>query len=209
MEISQSPINSKDTFIGVFDNVLEPHVCESIITEFEDAIKVTAFAPPGSPYGSENHLSKAPGEEETRNGRRDIRLYAELFSSRIVGTVNGAMQEPLRLYGDRYHSIQLLKDGINSTSVKLQKTEPRGGFHDWHCEVTARINSHRCLVWMLYLNDLPEGEGETEFQWQGVKLTPKAGTLVFWPPYWTHPHRGNPPYTMNKYIATGWFDLAK
>ena len=209
MEISQSPINSKDTFIGVFDNVLEPHVCESIITEFDDAIKVTAFAPPGSPYGSENHLSKAPGEEETRNGRRDIRLYAELFSSRIVGTVNGAMQEPLRLYGDRYHSIQLLKDGINSTSVKLQKTEPRGGFHDWHCEVTARINSHRCLVWMLYLNDLPEGEGETEFQWQGVKLTPKAGTLVFWPPYWTHPHRGNPPYTKTKYIATGWFDLVK
>ena len=205
MEISQSPINSKDTFIGVFDNVLEPHVCESIITEFDDAVKVTAFAPPGS--GDDE--SKAPGEEEATNGRRDIRLYAELFSSRITRTVNGAMKEALRLYGDRYHAIRLLKDGFSSTSVKLQKTEPRGGFHEWHCEVTARANAHRCLVWMLYLNDLPEGEGETEFLWQGVKLTPKAGTLVFWPPYWTHPHRGNPPYTKTKYIATGWFDLAK
>ncbi len=205
MEISQSPVDSNDTFIAVFDNVLEPHVCESIIGEFEDAIARTAFAP----VNELRDPAEAPGEQESNNNRRDIRLYAEHFSSRIAGTVNGAMQEPLRLYADRYHAIKLLKEGFSSTTVKLQKTEPRGGFHEWHCEVTCRTNSERCLVWMLYLNDLPEGEGETEFNWQGVRLTPKAGTLVFWPPYWTHPHRGNPPYTKAKYIATGWFDLAK
>tara|TARA_B100001996_G_C18458348_1_gene515071 strand:+ start:53 stop:670 length:618 start_codon:yes stop_codon:yes gene_type:complete len=205
MEISQSPIDSKDTFIGVFDNVLERHVCESIITEFDDAIKVTSFAP----TGELKDPSEAPGEQASDFLRTDVRLYAEHFSSRITNTINGSMKESLRLYVERYNSLKLLKQDFASTSVKLQKTEPRGGFHEWHCEVTSRNNASRCLVWMIYLNDLPEGEGETEFLWQGVKLTPKAGTLVLWPPYWTHPHRGNPPYTKTKYIATGWFNLVR
>jgi hypothetical protein len=93
---------------------------------------------------------------------------------------------------------------INFDEVKLQKTPPRGGFHDWHCEITDLSTVDRCVAWMLYLNDIPGGEGESEFLWQGLRVQPKAGTMLIWPAFYTHTHRGNPVYSKSKYIATGW-----
>jgi len=57
---------------------------------------------------------------------------------------------------------------------------------------------------VLYLNDVPEGEGETEFLHQGIRCQPKRGSLVLFPAFFTHTHRGNPVFTTDKYIATGW-----
>ena len=56
---------------------------------------------------------------------------------------------------------------------------------------------------MIYLNDVEEG-GETEFLYQSIRVAPKAGTLLIWPAGFTHTHRGNPPLSGDKYIATGW-----
>ena len=40
-------------------------------------------------------------------------------------------------------------------------------------------DSSRCLVWTIYLNDIPEGEGETEFLEYGIKVQPKKAWYVF------------------------------
>ena len=58
---------------------------------------------------------------------------------------------------------------------------------------------------MIYLNELPLGEAQTEFLYQSIKLPPTQGTVVIWPAGFTHLHRGNTVYTTNKYIATGWW----
>jgi hypothetical protein len=58
---------------------------------------------------------------------------------------------------------------------------------------------------MIYLNDMPEGEAETEFYYQKLRITPKAGTVVLWPAAYTHVHRGNIVFSQNKYVVTGWF----
>ena len=42
-----------------------------------------------------------------------------------------------------------------------------------------------------------------------MKLRPKKGTVCLFPASWTHTHRGNPVYTKDKYIATGWFYLTQ
>ena len=39
---------------------------------------------------------------------------------------------------------------------------PCQGYHLWHCERNAMQFVLRELVWTIYLNDMPEGEGETE-----------------------------------------------
>ena len=57
---------------------------------------------------------------------------------------------------------------------------------------------------MVYLNDVKEG-GETEFQYQKLRVKPKRGTVLIWPGGFTHLHRGNPPLSGDKYIATGWY----
>ena len=63
----------------------------------------------------------------------------------------------------------------------------------------------RAAVWILYLTSHEE-QGETEFLQQGIRVAPQAGRVVIWPASFTHPHRGNPVYDGNKYIATGWFE---
>lgn len=87
--------------------------------------------------------------------------------------------------------------------LKLQKTMPKGGFHKFHMEAQDRGTSDRILTLMTYLNDVEQG-GTTEFIQQGLQVEPKAGRTIVWPAYYTHPHRGNPPYSGAKYIITGW-----
>lgn len=87
--------------------------------------------------------------------------------------------------------------------LKLQKTMPKGGFHKFHMEAQDRGTSDRILTLMTYLNDVEQG-GTTEFIQQGLQVEPKAGRTIVWPAYFTHPHRGNPPYSGAKYIITGW-----
>jgi len=93
-------------------------------------------------------------------------------------------------------------------SMKVQKYSHTrsGGYYAFHSEQDGRTNSdlRRHLTYTMYLNDVPEGEGETEFLYQGFRYQPKKGDLVIFPAFFTHTHRGNPVYTTDKYIATGW-----
>ncbi len=79
-------------------------------------------------------------------------------------------------------------------------------FHQVYCEYSGNRDTQRILAWTVYLNTF-EGEAETEFLQHGKRLNPVAGTVAIWPAYWTHMHRGNPPYSKDKYIATGWFSI--
>ena len=89
--------------------------------------------------------------------------------------------------------------------MKVHKVLPSGGYHAWHAENMTYETSKRVLVYTCYLNDIPEGEGETEFLYQGLRIQPKAGTIAMWPAYFTYTHRGNPVYTTEKYYITGWY----
>jgi len=91
-----------------------------------------------------------------------------------------------------------------SSLTLVQKTEPCQGYHLFHGENLNWDVQHRTLAWMVYLNDVKEG-GETEFQYQKRRVRPKKGTVLIWPGGFTHLHRGNPPLSGNKYIATGWY----
>lgn len=61
--------------------------------------------------------------------------------------------------------------------------------------------AHRYLVMMWYLNDVTEG-GETRFPQLDLSVTPKAGRLVVFPPYWMYQHEGLPPISGDKYIIS-------
>ena len=61
---------------------------------------------------------------------------------------------------------------------------------------------------MIYLNDVTDG-GYTEFPNQGKRFQPRAGDLLIWPAFFTHPHRGIASKTQTKYIVTGWYDYQR
>ncbi len=183
---------SKD-FIASYDDALSPDECSQIIGSFE-----TAY--------SEDPKQFIRGEHQFHNGnvgRSDLSIAAVNCSIEVAQSVNNAVHACLLKYCDEFFVLK----GLQATSkdAKLQRTDPRGGYHVWHCEQDCLNHASRLLAWMIYLNDIPAGEGETEFLWQGLRIKPKAGTCIFWPAAYTHTHRGNPVYTHPKYVATGWY----
>ena len=79
------------------------------------------------------------------------------------------------------------------------------GYHVFHSDFDSRSNHwlKRSHVLMFYLNDVEEG-GETEWYHQKLKVKPKKGTLVIWPAYFTHLHKGHVPISNDKYIMNLW-----
>jgi hypothetical protein len=96
---------------------------------------------------------------------------------------------------------------LNQALAAIQRTQP-GEFYHWHIDGGSHEFAQRQLVAIWYLNTLNDQGGETEFQHQGIKITPEAGKLVLFPPFWTHLHRGKTLQTGVKYIATTWVGFA-
>jgi len=147
--------------------------------------------------------------EETNGSVQDRKDFSFDFTGigdPLVAEMHAVLRKYIPIYAQTYSGFGM--QGCMSEAMKVQKTPPKGGFHTWHCEHSANNGSNfRNLTWTLYLNDIPEGEGETEFLEYGLKLKPKKGLLTLFPAAWTHTHRGNPVYNCNKYIATGWYYL--
>ena len=88
----------------------------------------------------------------------------------------------------------------------IQKYKPKGAYKVWHYENNGNPNCiKRHLVFMTFLNDVPEG-GETAFLYQKKKFKPKKGLTLIWPATWTHTHKGLVSKKHTKYIITGWIN---
>lgn len=184
-------IEHKD-FIGIYKNAMSLQDCDFVIQTFE------------------KHLTTNPpdmsGDTQFTNeklGRSDTSIFMETISVEAAKRVNETLKKCMDVYSNQFFTVKIVE--AKSDNVKVQRTPPRGGYHVWHSEVSNRVNMERCMVWMVYLNTIPEGEGETEFLWQGLRVKPEAGTCVLWPAGYTHVHRGNPVYSKDKYVATGWY----
>lgn len=184
-------ISHKD-HISIFDDVLDKETCDKIIELYDLYDSV---------HGSMK-MEEFPGGH-TPLTRNDTSIFCteDLFPG-----VRNYINEIVWACFDEYKKefFQAENISIDFDEVKIQKTPIRGGFHSWHAEIVDVGSINRCIVWMIYLNDVPENEGETEFLWQKVRVQPKAGRVVMWPAFFTHHHRGNPVYTHPKYIVTGW-----
>ena len=185
------------TFIGVYDNVFTKLQCKEIIDYFEQSNGRTIIDNDEAIHhrNDEQLFILDDGNDDDKNYSGDTKIF---------NLVNDGVQKCYDLYQKRYWVVKKNDLTFDQDHIKIQKTLPRGGYHIWHCEIDSLHMVDRCLVWLLYLNDIPKGEGETEFLWQGIRVQPKAGTMVVWPAFFTHYHRGNPVYSSSKYIATGW-----
>jgi hypothetical protein len=179
-------------FIGHYENLLPLDLCNNLINLYENIVKTEVK--------KENGDVQFPQQEL---GRNDISIYIQESHPEVAKTINGYLKKVIDMYSAEYFTVRPPK--ITSIDVKIQKTPPRGGYHVWHCEQYNKKYANRILGWTMYLNDIPEGEGETEFLWQGIRVQPKAGTVSIFPAAFTHTHRGNPVYSKDKYIVTGWF----
>jgi hypothetical protein len=188
-------------FIAQYTGVYQNGYCQHLIDEFERLSKGGA--------GSNRQQS----EKAHRHNKDDMQLSMDIgvhntlaFQDKDpVDTFFAGLQECYEEYTGRYSVLK--HENIKATTMKMQRTDPGGGYHVWHSEQGPGRHSQRVLVYMLYLNTLESDEaGETEFLYQQMRLRPQENTMILWPAAYTHAHRGNVVHGQkSKYIVTGWF----
>ena len=181
-------------YIGLFENAACEEYCKAMIDAFQrlQATKPSCSINNAVLYGNELK-------------RKDSAIFFEQHEEELCVQTNDILNICLQEYMNEYPGLR--EQSFQSLHVKVQETLPKGGYHLWHCEQGPGSTSSRTLVWTIYLNDVPEGQGETEFFHQGLRVQPKQGTVCLFPASWTHTHRGNFTTTATKYLATGWYNL--
>ena len=118
------------------------------------------------------------------------------------------LQQCINGYAELFPNLNIINFRL-ANEFNIQKYPKGGGYKTWHCERMSDMSktNARVLAFMTYLNDVEEG-GETQFLLQKTEIKAKKGLTLIWPSEWTHTHRGIPAPKEEKYIATGWFELA-
>lgn len=90
------------------------------------------------------------------------------------------------------------------TGYQIQRTRGGTEYYNWHNDFHAIGNDVRMITFIWYLNSIDGPGGETEF-YDGTKIKPEEGKLIFFPATWNFTHRGKvPPKGTIKYLCTGW-----
>lgn len=193
-------------FIGVWPNFMPRPLCEDICkftdTQIDQACVVNPSLKPEE-FGDPNRVVKSEDLYGGQLNRKDFAMILNYSNRDLVLKINSVLRACVQHYISEYQSLRNTK--MISSDIKIQKTPPGGGYHLWHYENSDEAHAFRELVWMVYLNDMPEGEAETEFLYQRRRIRPTAGTVVVWPAGFTHTHKGNTVLTQDKYILTGWY----
>lgn len=165
-------------------------------------------------YNTQTIFEKWPGETIDDNGggmvdpsikdSMDNPVFIGITDTRVrdfTGEVNRVMNN----YVDRFPLCAKTNVFKMEEFFNLQYYKPGGGYHLWHCErqSSSRSNTYRHMVWMTYLNDVPDGG--TEWFHQDLYVPAEKGMTVIWPADWTFHHRGRKSDTSEKIIATGWY----
>ena len=179
--------------IGIYENVFSKEYCDHLIDLGEKHI---------STHGKYRDL-------HPKFVIDDVHLsLGRVISKKSENHLWEGLTNCVALYRGKYSQFDAIDEGqYRFNDMKWQKTKPFQGYNVYHSEYVPHGRENlRWGVYTVYLNDIEEG-GETEFLYQGYRLSPKTGTVCIFPAYFTHTHRGNPPFKKDKYIVTGWMEF--
>jgi Rps23 Pro-64 3,4-dihydroxylase Tpa1-like proline 4-hydroxylase len=184
----------QNSFIYEVKNALPKDVCQEMIRRFEKHDDEQYIGRIGQGAAEDNSIKRST--DLVISGKPHWKdLDQALFRS--LGAVIKQFRETYPYFGGPFKDM----------GYAIQRTNP-GEFYHWHIDGGSHEFSHRQLVAVWYLNDVPGPGGETEFKFQNVKIKPEQGKLVLFPPFWTHEHRGVTLESGIKYIATTWVIFA-
>lgn len=198
-------------FIGIYKNAMSAESCERFIEQYKRAEK--SLLVKNRQQFENNNVPKSEKDNNLYSLSGTSLFLNENADSLILNNdvlIHQEFQAKVllcyKLYCEQYGIISSLgKHGL-SGAIKIQKTDPKEGYHVWHCEHGSYTTGNRMLLVMLYLNTVNDG-GETEFLYQSLRIKPEQGTMVICPAGFTHTHRGNPPLKETKYMTNVWIEF--
>lgn len=181
-------LDSLAHYIRYYDDELPAQLCAGLVGGFEGAVAQQRQNGRGVLKGLEGsawtELDLGGVADAAMLGYFMHRIEAAL--ARYNRDIGLGMPVPMRHRTDRL----ILKRYRAGSDERFQ---PHFDSVDAVCE--------RYLVLLWYLNDVAEG-GETCFTDLGLKVAPKAGRLLVFPPFWMFQHAGLPPVSGDKYILS-------
>ena len=123
-------------------------------------------------------------------------------NNKHIKDYTGYLVSGLKEYHKKYEHFNpelCIQEGFN-----IQHYGPGQGYKSWHNERPEYQINQRALVFMTYLNDVPDGGGTEFAYYPDLKIKARKGLTLLWPTDFTHTHRGIISQH-EKYIITGWF----
>jgi hypothetical protein len=202
-----------EDFIGVFDTEFNPADFINYFDNCKDcnvAFNRGGFVQNGKKLADSRKDSCLPidyfMDESNAPPEMESFMVDKNLNSMYLKRYNQVLNQAMNEYAAKYERLTSYQ--LQSAYLNIQKTSKTGGYHYWHCEDSSQGSTRRVLAHMMYLNDVQEG-GETEFLYLSRRYKPIKGRLLIWPGGFTHTHRGNPPLSGDKYVATGWVENVK
>ena len=182
------------SFVFEIANALTPDICENIIQRFE--------ANPEQHY--QGKIGQMAEQDQSIKKTTDLACSAHKQWKDVDQILFRSLALALRELKPRF---PFFNGPFKDIGYNIQRYQP-GEYYHWHIDGGSHQFADRQLVAIWYLNDVEGPGGETEFQFQDVKIQPEQGKLVLFPPFWTHEHRAVTVEKGLKYIATTWIVFA-
>ena len=156
-------------------------------------------------YHKNNHEYKYKSEQTTHDvetkASTDVNIQF-VSNNKFIKEYTNHLIGALKAYHQKYEHFNpelCIQEGFN-----IQHYGPGQGYKRWHNERAEYQINQRALVFMTYLNDVPDGGGTEFAYYPELKVNAKKGLTLLWPTDFTHTHRGVISQH-EKYIITGWF----
>ena len=170
---------------------IDEKICDDLIQLFKDNKEHQKVGVSGGPFNVQKNVKDSI----------DLGIHPDWDEPRFVAYKN-ALKECVQLYQNEYPEVKGFNAFGMTEGANIQYYSPGGGYFAEHCERTSKMES-RCLVWMTYLNSVPNAG--TNFKYQKLTTPAEKGLTLIWPTDFTHTHSGQISDTHEKYIITGWF----
>ena len=182
----------QETFIESYQ--IDKKVCKDLISYHK---KNNEYRRPG--YAYDNNAQNTVINKDIKDSI-DVTFY-NMSNNETIKKYFSELTKCLLQYVDKYKLGKLHTYDGNL----IQYYPPGGGFKKWHSERSTAGTVKRVLVFMTFLNDVPNGG--TMFKYQNITVPAKKGLTLIWPTDFTHTHKGKISKTHDKYIVTGWYTL--
>jgi hypothetical protein len=172
------------SYIQVYDNVLTPKQCKSLIEKFEiSKSQQLRTELENHRYFTEININQHPDWQNFVTG-----LYAS-FRPMIDKYIEDCGIDKVHQWPSTY--------GFEQIRFKKYNADGKDEFKE-HVDVGDYNTARRFLVFFLYLAD--NEEGHTSFSEYNLQVQPKVGRLLMFPPLWTYKHTAHKPKDTPKYI---------
>ena len=188
LQKNNSLMDELNDLIHVYENALEPEICEFLISLFDQV---------PDKHERLNNQGKPNFTQFNFTENRELTPDINKVHSHIIGKVFQ--------YRDKYYDFvdkRVFPEEHALEQFRIKKYNSGGEDQfDTHVDVMTFDTARRFLSFMWYLNDVESG-GKTVFK--DFEVQPKKGTLIMFPPLWMYPHRGEPPMSGPKYIMSAY-----